>query len=265
MMYRRLTVLPFLWGGLFLAIVVAIPAESRAPVYRIGMEASKALAAAGCFIAAFSFQRGDYMRRAWTFNAWCYLLLLCRDTALATMSAGTALGIVGALLALLANLSSVLGTLLLARAWAIAGLEFPGSRAEKMAVIGVTAACALAASGTDLVVDGRAVLGGDLASLHGVASDIGDVLSLCMVAPMILTVVGMSGGALKWPWGLMTVSLVFWLLFDAAATVDHFAPGHETTTRLARELFRALACATECTAGLAQRRVVTASSAEQAD
>jgi hypothetical protein len=264
MTYRRIAAFPFVWAALFLAALVAVPVETRIPLYRVGMEASKALAAGGCFAAAFAFERGDYMRRAWTFNACCYLFLLCRDTALAMLPEGAATAAaVGGVLALVANLASVIGTLLLARAWAIAGLEYPGSRAARVSVFLATLAAALAASGTDLVLDARTLLGGDLTSLHSVASDVGDVVSLCMLAPMVLTVVGMSGGVLKWPWGLLTASLVFWLLYDAAATVDHFTAGHEVTTRLAREVFRALACACEFSAGLAQRRVVTASTQEQ--
>jgi len=258
MTYRKIAAFPFVWAGLFLALLVLIPAEERAPYFRVGMEASKALAAIGCLVAAYTFDRGDYMRRAWTFNAWCYLLLLCRDAALVVVPPGHFHDTASAMLALDANVSSVLGTLLLARAWSIAGLEFPGSRLAKVSVVIVTAVFALSVSGTDLVLDARDVLSGNLGSLHGVASDVGDVLCLCLLALMILTVVGMSGGVLKWPWGLLTASLVFWLLYDAAATVDHFAPGHEVTTRLAREVFRALACACECGAGLAQRRVVTA-------
>jgi hypothetical protein len=263
MTYRKIAAFPFVWAGLILVVLLLVPAHSRDPYFRVATEASKALAAAGCFVAAFSFERGDYLRRAWTFNAWCYLLLLCRDAILITMPRGMIIGghlqitAVEGTLALAANVVSVLGTLLLARAWSIAGLELPGSRLAKGSVILVTGLVALAASGTDLVVDGRAVVGGDLGSLHGVASDVGDVVSLCLLAPMILTAAATMGGVLRWPWGLLTASLVFWLLYDAAATFNHLAPGHEVTTRFASEIFRVLACATECAAGLAQRRVVT--------
>jgi hypothetical protein len=257
MTYRKIATLPFVWAGLFLLLLLFIPAEARGPYFRLGTEGSKALAAAGCFYAAFAFDRGEYMRRAWMFNAWCYLFLLSRDTLLLTMAPGTALNAIGGTLATVANLSSVLGTLLLARAWSTAGLEFPGTRLARVSAVLVTALFAIGVSGTDLLIDSRAVLGGDLGSLHGVASDIGDVVSLCLLAPMIFTVIAMAGGVLKWPWGLMTASLVFWLLYDAATTVDHFVPGHEATTHLAREVFRALACASEFAAGLAQRRVVT--------
>ncbi|MGO8997069.1 MAG: hypothetical protein ACLQVI_27455 [Polyangiaceae bacterium] len=266
MTYRRIAAFPFAWASLFLAVVLVLPAESREACFRVGSESSKALAAIGCFVAAYTFERGDYMRRAWRFNAWCYLLLLSRDITMTFVPAGSHVGghlpieAVEGTLALFANISSVLGTLLLARAWSIAGLEFPGSSIAKWSVIGVAALSAFGVSGTDLLVDGRAVLGGDLGSFHGVASDIGDVLCLCLLAPMLLTVAATSGGVLKWPWGLLTASLAFWLLYDAAATINHLFPGHETATRLGSQVFRVLACACECSAGLAQRRVVMAPS-----
>ena len=265
MTYRRITAFPFVWAGLFLVLALFTPVEARRPIYVVANEASKALAAIGCFVAAYTFERGDYMRRAWSFNAWCYLLLLCRDVTLNLVAPGTpifgghaTIEIIEGNLALLANVSSVWGTWLLARAWSIAGLEFPGSRAAKLTLIAVAAAFAFTVSGTDLVIDARVLLGGDLGSLHGVASDLGDTFGLCLLAPMILTALAMTGGVLRWPWGLLTACLVFWLFYDAMATFDHFAPGHEVATRLARECFRALACACECAAGLAQRRVVTA-------
>ena len=207
------------------------------------------------------------MRRAWSYNAWCYLLLLTRDVVTAFIAPGTpiltalpghmTIELVEGNLALFANISSAWGCWLLARAWQIAGLDYPGSRAGKVALVLAVAAFAFGVSGTDLLADGSVLLSGDLGALHSVASDLGDIFSLCLLAPMILTAIAMTGGSLRWPWGLLTASLVFWLFYDATSTLDHILPGHEAATRLAREVFRALACACECAAGLAQRRVVT--------
>jgi len=262
MRYRRIAAFPFVWAALFLGLLVLVPHEAREPYFRVENEASKALAALGCFVAAYTFERGDYMRKAWSFNAWCYLLLLCRDITMTFVAPGALLGgvhveAVEGTLALLANISSVWGTLLLARAWSIAGLEFPGSRLARLAVVVVAAVFAIGVSGTDLLVDGRELVAGNLGALHGVASDLGDIFGLCLLAPMILTAVAMSGGVLKWPWGLLTACLVFWLFYDATATFSHLFPGHDVGGRLAKETFRALACACEFAAGLAQRRVVT--------
>jgi hypothetical protein len=260
--YRKLAAFPFLWAAVFLAVILVVPHDARDPYFRAQNEASKALAALGCFVGAYAFERGDYMRRAWSFNAWCYLLLLCRDITLLFFLPGSAIGplhvdTVEGALAFFANVSSVWGTFLLARAWSIAGLEYPGSRLARFAVVLVAAIFAFGVSGTDLLVDGRVLFTGDLSAMHSVASDLGDVFGLCLLAPMILTVVGMRGGVLKWPWGLLTACLVFWLFYDAMATFDTLMPGHEDAVRVWKQSFRALACACECAAGLAQRRVVT--------
>jgi hypothetical protein len=268
--YRKIAAIPLVWGVAFCALLAAFPAGDRGPLYLAGNEFSKALATFGCFAAAYAFERGDYMRRAWSLNAWCYLLLLTRDVVTHLIAPGSLLPfghmkveLVEGTLALVANASSTLGCLFLARAWQIAGLEYPGSRAGKIALMLGVAAFALGVSGTDLMSDGAVLLGGDLGALHLVASDLGDIFSLCLLAPMLLTAVAMTGGSLRWPWGLLTASLVFWLFYDATSTLDHILPGHEATTQLARGVFRALACAAECAAGLAQRRVVTAPEAEQ--
>jgi hypothetical protein len=96
-----------------------------------------------------------------------------------------------------------------------------------------------------------------MSSLHGVGSDLGDILGLCLIAPVLLTAIAMRGGILKWTWGLLTASLLFWLLYDCASTIDHFVTGHVAAIVMVRESFRALACVAEFSAGLAQRRAIT--------
>ena len=71
------------------------------------------------------------MRRAWSFNAWCYLLLLLRDVAINTFAPETTLfgiknvALAGALV-FVANIASCVGTAMMARAWSVtAGLVLP--------------------------------------------------------------------------------------------------------------------------------------------
>jgi len=262
MTYRRLVAFPFVWAGLFLVALSFLPSGERAGVYLLENESSKALASIGCFAAAFTFERGEYMRRAWSFNGGCYLLLLGRDLIRRVIGfEGSALGVsmhaISGTIVIFANVCAVVGTFLLARAWSTAGLELPGSRATRVSVTGAAALLAIAISGSDLYVDGITVLHGDMSTLHGVASDLGDILGLCLIAPVLLTAIAMRGGVLKWPWGLLTASLVFWLLYDCASTFDHFLTGHDAAITMVREAFRALACVCEFSAGMAQRRAIT--------
>jgi hypothetical protein len=213
-------------------------------------------------IAAFAFERGEYMRRAWLLNGGCYVVLLVRDAVRFAIGfegsvGGVQMSAVSGGLVAIANTSAVVGTYFLARAWSTAGLEPPGTRATRAAVLGGAAVIALAICGSDLYIDGGALLRGDLGTLHGVASDIGDIVGLVLLAPVLLTALAMRGGVLTWPWGLLTASLVFWLLYDCASTFDHFVPGHAAAIVFARESLRALASVCEFSAGVAQRRVIT--------
>jgi hypothetical protein len=268
MSYRKITAFPLAWAALFVALVFVIPAESRKSLFLAQNELSKALATVGCFIAAYAFERGAYMRRAWSFNAWCYLLLLSRDLTnnlVAPDAVFLGMKVVAILggVVFAANLSSCIGVALLARAWSIAGLELPGSRISRYAVMLVAALLAIGISGSDLLRDSHKLVGGDLAAMHHVMSDLGDIFGLALIAPVLLTAIAMRGGVLTWPWALLTASLVFWLLYDAVSIIEDSLPGHETAARVVRETFRALACATEFAAGLAQRRVLTAKTAPE--
>jgi hypothetical protein len=202
------------------------------------------------------------MRRAWLIEGVCYLLLLGRDLVRQAIGfEGSVFGVsmhaISGGIVFVANTCSVVGTFYLARAWSTAGLELPGSRATRYSLVAGAAVLALCISGSDLYVDGSAVLRGDMSSLHGVGSDLGDILGLCLIAPVLLTAIAMRGGVLKWTWGLLTASLLFWLLYDCASTIDHFVTGHVAAIVMVRETFRALACVAEFSAGLAQRRAIT--------
>jgi hypothetical protein len=263
MSYRKIAVFPLIWAAFFIALAVVVPADARKALFITQTDLSKGLATVGCFIAAYAFERGAYMRRAWSFNAWCYLLLLLRDLAINTFPPdATLFGMKNVALAgglvFVANIASCVGTAMMARAWTTAGLVLPGSLSARIGVVAVAILLAIGISGSDLLVDGRALLGGDLASMHSVASDLGDIIGLALIAPVLLTAIAMRGGVLTWPWAFMTVSLVCWLLYDAISIIEHFLPGHEVAARVVRESFRTLACATECAAGLLQQRVITA-------
>lgn len=262
MSYRKIAAFPVVWAAVFIGLIFVFPEESRPTLFLAQGECSKALATVGCFLAAYTFEKGAYLRRAWSLNAWCYLLLFSRDIVIHVIAPGA--GAMGdrivaltGILVFAANVSSCIGAALMARAWSIAGLELPGSKGARIAVMMVAALMAVGISGSDLLVNSKALFGGNLASLHSVASDLGDIFGLALIAPVLLTAIAMRGGVLTWPWALMTASLIFWLLYDAASIIEHSLPGHAMAARATRETFRALACATEFAAGVAQRRVLT--------
>ncbi len=236
-------------------------------------EAGKLLALAGCLAAAVAFERGDYLRRAWFISGLCFLLLLVGD-ALGAPALAASLGpartdLAQGVLALVANATSVVGTWMLARAWTVAGIEEDdggASRARGRIIFAAAVVVALAVTGWPLAQDLRALAGGDASSLVSIASDLGDTICFALVAPLLQTALAMRGGALWWPWGLLTAGGVAWILYDAATGVGQIARVEPGPWAILTEALRALACSTMFAAGLAQRMVVTrVASAQHAD
>ena len=257
MRYRVLVALPLVCALLF-ALALALAGEGARPlVVRAGNESGKALALLGCLAAALAFERGEYLRRAWLLSGTCLLLLLARDALLLLGREGGALiDHVRVGLSFVANLSAVIGTLMIARAWRVAGMELPGSWGLRGAAIAVAFGIALALAGPSAYVNLGGALRGDPRGLIGLASDLGDILSTTLLAPVLLTAIAVRGGLLRWPWGLATASLFSWLLYDTFVTVLGEVPHHGSTFGLVGEGFRVLACSLQCCAGFAQRFVV---------
>jgi hypothetical protein len=82
------------------------------------------------------------------------------------------------------------------------------------------------------------------------------MLSLCLIAPLLLTALALRGGLIGWPWALLTTSYVAWLLYDAVLVYGPSLGADPATVRLASEVCRALGCTYGFSAGLAQRAVV---------
>jgi hypothetical protein len=261
---RALAWLPVGFAVAFL--LAGLAAGDAAPaVLRTENEAGKILAVLGCFSAAFAFERGDYLRRAWELTGACLLLLLVRDATIIPFIdaavGGARFDTARTFLVVLANASSVVGTALLARAWSVSGLSTAGRRASLL-VAGV--AVALAATGWPLVHDLRRLLGGDLDAVPWVASDLGDTIAFVLVVPVMQTALALRGGTLLWPWALLTAGGLCWILYDAAwgigALLQVDAVIH---VRLVTETLRGLACTFIACAGIAQRRVVVGAAATE--
>lgn len=260
MRYRALVVLPLLWAAAFLggdALSHGTPGYTA--FLRTEVELVKALALAGALAAALALEPGDYLRRAWIFIAGCMALLLLRDVTLVPAVAaalGARNSLVRGVLVVAANLSQVIGTWMLARAGQRAGLGVPASRAAQWGVLVAAVVLAVAFAGPGVVLNARRAMGGDLAALTGAASALGDMISLCLIAPLLLTALALRGGVIGWTWTLLTASYVAWLLYDALLVLAPTLGLGPHAARTVSELFRALGCAFGFTAGLAQRAVV---------
>lgn len=265
MKYRLLVALPIAFATLVAVAMALLPADvPRAATLRIEIELAKTLALVGCGIAAYTFDKGDYLRRAWLLNGACFVFLLLRDVTF--LFPGREEGVAGALLTLdqvaatlvlLANIVSVAGTWMMARAWQVAGIDPSQSKARTGLVLGA-AAFALAITGTAIYGDISDAIHHRTGAIEALASDFGDVFSLCVIAPVFLTAWAMRGGVLRWPWALYTASLCGWLVYDAISGVAMFVQVDPWAHRVAGELCRTLSCTFLLSAGVAQRLVVTA-------
>jgi hypothetical protein len=257
--HRSLALAPLLLAVLFAALAALAPASARDAVIQGEVDVGKTLAFLGMLAAAMAFDRGDYLRRGWGVWAGTYLFLLGRDAMLLLHGAVSPLlyeGVRGALVTL-GNACVVVGAWTLARAWSVSGLEHPGSVWSRRAVVAVAVLLALVFAGPGLVVDVRDLFDGDGSSVGALASDLGDILSLPLIAPVALTALAVREGTLRWTWMLLTASLVAWLFYDAVYVIPDFVDLHSDAIRIVGEQFHVLAATFACAAGLAQRKAVT--------
>ncbi len=217
----------------------------------------KLLAAAGCFVAASRYRRSEYMGVAWYLIGIDYFLLFAKDLMfgrvlhLPGLDPETAASL-RAVSVIAANLTASVGAIMLARVWHVAGIALPGSRRIQYAamVLGVAIAVAIVGWGTWQDLHN---LRHDKEAIIAVASNLGDIVSFSAIAPILLTAIAMRGGALAWPWALVTLSNVGWLLYDMSWSFERQWALSEHTLRIIAEFWRALACALALSAGLAQR------------
>ncbi len=260
MKYRLLAAFPLVAALVYLVIDAMVP--DRVELYAVMVIGLKTLAAIGSASAALRFQRSDYLRLAWLLTAACFVLLLAKDLLWGTGSRSEhhftpTVALVRGGVTLAANAAGVVGAWLLARAWQVAGIVLPGSRAQRRLITLAGVAVALAIAGHATFGDVRGLVAGDPQMLVTVASDLGDIISTCLIAPVLLTAIALRGGLLAWPWTLMAASQIGWLLYDAAGTVGALSGADHMRLRSLEELFRLLALLFAFASGVAQRLVMT--------
>jgi len=138
----------------------------------------------------------------------------------------------------------------------VAGLDegepAPGRVALQAAACGV----AVLVTGAPLLGDLDALLHGEVFALVPLVSDVADAIVLVLLAPLLQTTVALRGGVLRWPWAMLTLNNVLWLVFDAAYGFGGVWHIDSDRRRLVMEALRTLATAYTFSAGLAQRWAV---------
>ena len=145
---------------------------------------------------------------------------------------------------------------MLASTWKVAGIQLPGSGKAKAVVLGAALILALAFAGPSIVINIPLLMDGNTTSLIWIFSGLGDVIMLFMIAPILLTALALRGGLLGWPWGLLTASVLTWLVFDAVVALLPALHADNYTVMVAMETLRAVACLYVFSSGVAQALVM---------
>lgn len=263
MSFRLLAALPLVAAVIAFFAAAAIGFEAARPLLLGVVAAAKVAAVVGSLVAAFTFERGDYLRRAWIFAAISHALLarelwlfpLGMDSSLAGVSVETLNPIVVAI----ANVAGVVASFHMARAWNVAGLDPSGSARDWLLYL-LALGVAVLITGAPLARDVSALAQGQPVPPIHLVSSLSDITSIVLIAPVLSTVVRMRGGLVAWPFGLYAASMLLWLGYDATDILahHHVLSAHGTGLHVAAEIARVLACGFLAVSGFAQRRAVLA-------
>jgi len=233
------------------SIAFFAPLEARPLSLFALVELLRVAAAAACVAAALRYSAGERLFGAWMLFALNLVLLLAKDVLFGPQSAhlGIHLTLANARAALVitGNLSTVVAMILLAGAWRAAGFAELVPRKNQLLAQLVSVLVALAATGYAFAINVRHLMEGAPGAGEHVASDVGDFVTFSLIAPLALVTFALRGGSLFWPWLLIVLSKICWMLFDLVLIV------HSDSARIWSELARCLALALLCAAGVAQR------------
>lgn len=259
MNFKRLALLPLLVGLVPVLIMLGIEvARTRQIALRIEIETVKILGLTGSVIAALSFDRGEHLRRAWLLNGSCYAFILLRDLLFSVWlvrDSGEPSQYLEAVIILVANAGAVTGVWMLSRTWKVAGIALPWSPLRREVVRWVGIVVGLLIAGPSLWFSIEGAMKGQIRAIVFAVSSAGDIFSMALIVPVLLTTLALRGGLLSWPWGLMTASQFGWLIYDAMGTMRLFVHMEPAAVTMWSEIFRAYACMYCFVAGIAQRAV----------
>lgn len=205
------------------------------------------LAVAGTAAAALAFGSGDYLRRVWgLLTAGAVLSLVSTALRSYWMHAvpdvpftespllPVRMGVV-----VLANVCTTFALVLLSRTYKQSGLQPPPS--SRATLLWAVAAVAAVAVGGPAVVAAVGQLGQGFAAtctaVIALASSLGDMTTILLVAPLLRVAYMLRGGRLAWVWWAMGISGAVWLFYDARGWLAPLLPGNPAE---AVELLRTL-------------------------
>jgi hypothetical protein len=250
---RVFTLAPPLLIAVYAATVVASGADMH--VIYGSVLVTKLLAAVGLGAAAARYNRREYLFWAWALMAGNYALLFFAEVLFSSRMpfrlGGPLAPALAAVFVVAANVMGAVAYAMLARVWRVVGVALPDQTAGKkiFVVAGIVVAVALVGFGT--IPSVKAMLAGQPDGFIGVFGSACDLVGFSLIAPLALRALAMRGGTLAWPWGLVAVSALVWMLFDFS--VDLNLPVSQAVGSGVANGERVAACACAFAAGIAQR------------
>jgi hypothetical protein len=201
-------------------VFVLLPPPHNWELARYATLFSYSAAVVGAAIGARSFGRGDRLRWAWVLMA-SYAAIGVGKVLLwaSPRHIGPAMGLLpqsqtaltNGVATILLNGFSVTGLALFARVWHGTGLTPPWRGRITLAAF----VLAMAMGGLPVWRDIQMIASGQTLRVGGLASSLGDIAAITLMGPVLVTAIAMRGGALVWPWTILTLSSIAWLMFDA--------------------------------------------------
>jgi hypothetical protein len=263
--YRVLAALPFVGAVAVLLVAAIYPDDVRWDIVYDMTRAAKVTAVFGCLVAGLSFQRGEHMRRGWLALAGCYGLLSLRDGILhrdlffshwLESARWIDVGVIA-----LANALGVVSVWTLARAWKVSGVTLPGKAAWRGVAQIASVVMAMAITLPSLAIQVPHLFDGDPVPVSGVIGALADATSLALIAPVLMTALGLRGTRIAWPWALLAVSMFGWLVYDATFSLSEMIGVAGRPLLAFGDASRVLAATAACAGGLMQRLIATAEAA----
>ncbi len=224
-------------------------------VGKLAVVNAKALSAVGAVIALFQFAPRDYLRRAWSLMALGSALLVEADVVnalLEPVASATTLGLTRSVLVVASNIVAPVAMVMFARALTVAGLDMAVTPAKRVAWGAVAIVVAVAVAGPGALEGVHGLAAGNVRALAIIASALGDMVTLVLLAPLVYNVITLRGGTLLWPFVLLAASSLSWLIYDGAGIIADWI-GEPTAGIPIQQCCRIWACVFLFAAGLAQR------------
>jgi hypothetical protein len=250
---RRYLAIPAVGVLALIVTFVVLDDPHRVQLFRYDHVVFKIIATVATLAAALHFSTRDYMFYAWSALVVNYGVLAGRDvlTLLGQMNTAGRHACV-----IVANVAQVVAMLLFARAYRAAGLEYDGKASTRRLGIVLGILVAIAISAYPAYTSFKTMQAGNPEGVTYLVSSLGDLLALSLIVPVLLTALSLRGGRLAWPWTMLVIANLGWLVFDVLASIEEAAGGAALEMVLAKQCMRAIGCLGVASAALAQRNVV---------